>query len=185
MLSLTEMTSAASDGSEPQGSLAGETLGRLWTPWRQEYVGSVPAPGCFLCALAAAGPEDDQANLVVHRQPDVLVVLNRFPYNPGHLLVAPHVHSGDLVSLEPGRRDGLFALVQRATDVLGRVYQPAGFNVGMNLGRVAGAGVPDHLHVHIVPRWAGDTNFMTVSAETRILPETLDQTFRKLRPFFN
>lgn len=163
---------------------SGTNLERLWTPWRAEYVGVPQPPGCFLCALQAADPSDDERNLVLYRERDVFLLLNRFPYNSGHLLVAPREHVGELPALKAAVRDNLFALVQRATDVLGRVYEPGGFNIGLNLGRVAGAGVPDHLHAHIVPRWGGDTNFMTVTAETRVLPETLVQTFQRLRRYF-
>jgi ATP adenylyltransferase len=168
----------------PLDAPPGANLGRLWTPWRAEYVGVAQPSGCFLCDLGAADPAGDEANLVLYREPDVYLLLNRFPYNPGHLLVAPRAHVGDFVSLEAGPRDRLFALAQRAAGVLTRVSGPGGFNLGMNLGRVAGAGMPDHLHLHIVPRWGGDSNFMTVIAETRVLPESLTQTFQRLKPHF-
>jgi ATP adenylyltransferase len=184
MVSLTEMTGMSSADDESETTFAGASLERLWTPWRREYVTGTPSAACFLCSLAAAASADDEANLVLHREAGVLVLLNRYPYNPGHLLVAPYSHTGDFAGLEPGLRDVLFALVQRGTAALVTSYEPGGFNVGMNLGRVAGAGVPDHLHLHVVPRWAADSNFMTVTAETRVLPETLAETYRRLRPLF-
>jgi len=171
-------------GREPALPPPGANLARLWTPWRAEYIGVAQPPGCFLCALASADPRDDRPNLVLHREADVYLLLNRFPYSPGHLLVAPRAHLADFTTIPADLRDRLFALVQRAASALGDVYEPAGFNIGLNLGRVAGAGVPDHLHGHVVPRWAADSNFMTVIGETRVLPETLDQTFNKLRPYF-
>jgi ATP adenylyltransferase len=163
----------------------GANLDRLWTPWRAAYVALEQPGGCFLCALQSADPANDRANLVLYREPSVYLLLNRFPYNPGHLLVAPRVHIGSLVDLEAQIRDSLFALAQRATAALTQTYHPGGFNLGMNLGHVAGAGVPDHLHVHVVPRWLGDANFTTVVGETRVLPETLEQTWDRLRPYFD
>jgi ATP adenylyltransferase len=171
--------------SEPSRSEpAGANLDRLWTPWRAAYVGGSPASGCFLCAAYAADPSNDRANLVLYRDPQAFLLLNRFPYNPGHLLVAPAAHLGSFIDLSAAVRDALFALVQWATKVLTEEYRADGFNLGMNLGRVAGAGVPDHLHAHVVPRWSGDVNFMTDIGETRVLPETLDQTFDRLRRYF-
>jgi ATP adenylyltransferase len=163
----------------------GANLGHLWTPWRAAYVGVAQPAGCFLCDFAGADPEDDRANLVLYRESDVFLLLNRFPYSPGHLLIAPRAHLGDLSSLEPELRDHLFALVQRASRVLTEAYRTGGMNIGMNLGRAAGAGVPDHVHAHVVPRWSGDSNFMTVVGETRVLPESLDQSWGKLRPHFH
>jgi ATP adenylyltransferase len=169
-----------SEGFPPPGS----NLERLWTPWRSAYVGVAQPPGCFLCALQAAPAAQDRQNLVLLREPEVFLLLNRFPYSPGHLLVAPREHTGDLASLADETRDRLFALAQRAARALQDVYRCDGLNVGMNLGRAAGAGVPDHLHVHVLPRWSGDTNFMTVIGETRVLPESLEQTWERLRPSF-
>jgi ATP adenylyltransferase len=148
-------------------------------------VGAAQPVGCFLCDLQGANAADDEANLVLVREPDVYLLLNLFPYNPGLLLVVPRAHIGDFGALPASSRDHLFALAQRATGALHDAYKPGGFNIGMNLGRVAGAGVPDHLHMHVVPRWGGDSNFMTVTGETRVIPETLEQTFRKLRPLFS
>ena len=158
------------------------TLERLWAGWRSEYVGSAGAPDdggeCLFCALAAA--PDDEA-LVVARDDRMFTVLNLFPYTSGHMMVAPLRHEGDLEALEPDDATALMWMTQRATAAVKDAYAPDGVNVGMNLGRAAGAGVPGHLHVHVVPRWIGDTNFMTAVAETRVLPETLDASLERLR----
>jgi ATP adenylyltransferase len=161
---------------------------RLWTPWRRAFVeGSVPSPAsggpaCFLCATPAA--QDDRAALIVYRGPSVFVLLNLYPYNSGHLLVAPYEHTADLAGLDSMVASELMHVVQRSVGVLEQVYRPEACNLGVNLGKPAGAGVPDHLHVHIVPRWNGDTNFMPVIAGTKVLPETLDQTYARLAPAF-
>ncbi|MBV9578714.1 MAG: HIT domain-containing protein [Chloroflexi bacterium] len=155
---------------------------RLWTPWRRAYLegsGDSHADGCFLCDHAA-DPEHDRQNLVLFRAPLVFVLLNLYPYNSGHLMVAPYAHTGDLAGLEGDIAAGLMQATQLAVGALGRVYAPDGFNVGMNLGKSAGAGVPDHLHVHVVPRWNGDTNFMPVVGGTKVLPESLEQTYARL-----
>jgi ATP adenylyltransferase len=172
------------DERQMDESPSGVGLERLWTPWRAAYVGVPQPPGCFLCNLQAADPALDRENLVLLREDSVYLLLNRFPYNPGHLLVAPREHLSDFTTLAPDLRDQLFALVQRSTGILQTEYDAAGFNIGMNLGHAAGAGVPGHLHAHIVPRWSGDANFMTVVTQTRVLPESLEQTFDRLRPYF-
>ena len=139
--------------------------------------------GCFLCAIIAA-PDDDQRNLVLHRGENCFVLLNLYPYNTGHLMVVPYSHGGDFTALSPETGHGLFDLTQRTVAALRDEYKPDAFNVGLNLGRSAGAGLPDHLHVHVVPRWSGDTNFMTVVSETKVLPESLDQTWSRLKSRF-
>jgi ATP adenylyltransferase len=141
-------------------------------------------PACFLCAYPVAAAERDREHLVLHRGARAYVLMNLYPYNPGHLMVAPYVHGGDLPELAAADASELFALVQRAMRVVRDVYRPDGFNVGMNLGQSAGAGVPDHLHVHVVPRWHGDTNFMPVVGATKVLPESLEQTYDRLRARF-
>jgi ATP adenylyltransferase len=159
---------------------------RLWTPWRRAFVeGSADSTptGCFLCDIAAA-PDKDKQNFVLARGASVFVLLNLYPYNSGHLMVAPYEHTGDLAKLERSTADDLMAMTQRSVGVLGQAYTPEGFNVGLNLGRAAGAGVPDHLHVHVLPRWTGDTNFMPIVAQTKVLPESLDQTYDRLAPHF-
>jgi len=156
---------------------------RLWTPWRAEYVGADPRPeGCFLCQKPAEGR--DPENLILCRGELAFALMNLYPYNSGHLLVAPYKHTGNFAELAPKVAGEMIALSQRCVRVLINVYHPEGFNVGMNLGGVAGAGEPDHLHVHVVPRWAGDTNFMPVLSETKVLPESLDQTYARLAPHF-
>jgi ATP adenylyltransferase len=158
---------------------------RLWTPWRRAYLegGDSHAAGCFLCAHAADA-EHDGENLVLLRGESVFVLLNLYPYNSGHLMVAPYAHTGDFALLSGDVAAELMHVAQRAVGVLQSVYAPDGFNVGMNLGKSAGAGVPDHLHVHVVPRWNGDTNFMPVVGETKVLPESLDQTYERLAAVF-
>ncbi len=166
---------------------------RLWTPWRMSYVSGPGAGGCFLCAIAAtstapdggAGPTEDETNLVLIRGAAALVLLNRYPYNSGHIMVAPYAHVGDLARLSPAVGHELFDLTQQAVAALQEEYRPDGFNVGRNLGQSAGAGVPDHLHLHIVPRWSGDTNFMPVLGNTKVLPEGLDRTWSRLKRHFD
>jgi ATP adenylyltransferase len=158
---------------------------RLWTPWRRAFIEGAAAAnsqGCFLCANAAA--HDDRASLVLYRAERVYVLMNLYPYNSGHLLIAPYEHTGDLATLAPDTAAALMHATQRSIAELQAVYKPHGFNVGMNLGVSAGAGVPDHLHVHVVPRWNGDTNFMPVFSGTKVLPETLEQTYDRLQPHF-
>ena len=161
------------------------SLERLWAGWRSDYVGSVGAPDdrseCLFCGLAAA--PDDEA-LVVARGTGVFAVLNLYPYTSGHLMVAPAAHEADLEALTPEVASELMQMAQHAAVAIKAAYQPDGLNIGMNLGRAAGAGVPGHLHLHVVPRWSGDTNFMTVVGETRVLAEELPQTAAKLQPIF-
>ncbi|MEA2453658.1 MAG: adenylyltransferase [Actinomycetota bacterium] len=138
---------------------------------------------CFLCAHGTA--DDDEAAHVVYRGRDSFVVLNAYPYNTGHVMIAPKRHVGDLSSLGENERAELMELITRATVVIKEVMGAQGFNVGINQGQAAGAGVPGHLHVHVVPRWGGDTNFMPVVGETKVLPEMLADTYAKLRPAFS
>ncbi len=161
------------------------TLDRLWAGWRAAYiegVATVPEPvgtsDCLFCGLIAADPEDA---LVIAQGEHVFAVMNAYPYTSGHLMVAPRRHGGTLSALEPDEASELMAMVQDATRALEAAYHPDGMNVGVNLGRAAGAGIPGHVHVHVVPRWNGDTNFMTATAETRVLPESLDVGWAKLR----
>ncbi len=158
---------------------------RLWTPWRRAFIEadtSDRSSECFLCTKPAQ--HDDRANLIVMRSERAYALLNLYPYNNGHLMVAPYVHTGDLGTLDTAIAEEMMRVTQRCVDALQRAYRPDGFNVGMNLGKAAGAGVPDHLHIHVVPRWSGDTNFMPVLGETKVLPETLEQTYDRLQPFF-
>jgi ATP adenylyltransferase len=156
----------------------------LWSPWRMEYIRSAidETEGCIFCELPAAG--DDEASLILARTERSFVLLNRYPYNPGHLLIAPFRHAGDLEMFGGDDAADAHALLQRSVGALREEMDPHGFNVGMNLGRVAGAGIPDHLHWHVVPRWNGDNNFMPVIGQTKVLPELLAETWAKLVPRF-
>lgn len=138
--------------------------------------------GCIFCDLPSEG--DDERTKILRRGELAFVILNSFPYNPGHLMVAPFRHVGAFGALEPPELAEIDALLGRSLSVLEDEMQPHGYNLGMNLGRVAGAGIPDHLHWHVVPRWNGDTNFMPVVGQTRVLPELLDESYRRLRPRF-
>lgn len=146
------------------------------------YIGGPPASGCIFCnALQTA---DERGHLVLAREP-AIVMLNKFPYSNGHLLVAPHRHAAELGGLLPGEFQTLMSTLQRAATILAGALRPEGMNVGMNVGNAAGAGVADHLHWHIVPRWVGDTNFMTVLAEVRVIPEHLETMYDRLKPLFD
>jgi ATP adenylyltransferase len=138
---------------------------------------------CIFCR-AAENPADDEKNFVLHRGTHSFVILNLYPYISGHMMIAPYAHLGELDAAPKATTDEIMDLAKRCNTALRGVYRPEGFNVGMNLGRAAGAGIADHIHMHIMPRWAGDTNFMTAVAETRVLPETLQQTATRLRPIF-
>ena len=155
---------------------------RIWAPWRLAYVKDAAQDAeeeCIFCAKPRAG--DDEENLIVHRGEHSFVMLNKFPYTNGHLMVAPYDHTGRLQELGSETVAEIMALAQRAMDRLEQVYAPNGYNVGFNQGRVAGAGVEHHIHMHVVPRWGGDTNFMPVIADTRVMPQTLEQSFEALR----
>ena len=142
-----------------------------------------PGDGCIFCDLPALG--DDARVHIVARAEQAFAILNSFPYNPGHLMVAPFRHTDELGSLDEAERRDVDDLLARSTDALDAEMSPHGFNLGMNLGRVAGAGILGHLHWHVVPRWNGDTNFMPVVGQTRVLPELLDETYRRLAPRFS
>ena len=156
---------------------------RLWTPWRLAYVsGGDESQVCIFCA---ALDDDDAAPLVLFRGPSCFVILNLFPYNNGHLMVVPNRHVASLGDTTADERVELMDLTRHAEAALTEAYAPHGMNMGINLGKPAGAGVPGHLHMHVVPRWGGDTNFMTVVGQTRVLPEELPATAEKLRPIFD
>jgi ATP adenylyltransferase len=150
-----------------------------------EYISSKQESGCFFCQALAADPSEDAANLVVWRPEGALVMLNRFPYNNGHLMVAPSAHVPSLVDLSDEQSQELMSAVKRSLRVLEGELGPEGFNVGVNQGKVAGAGVPDHVHVHVVPRWNGDTNFMPVLGEVKVISEHLQRSWEKLRRAFS
>ncbi len=155
---------------------------QLWAPWRLEYIQSEPTEGCIFCTKP--GEEEDEENLIVWRGMYAFVMLNRFPYASGHAMAVPYRHTADPSALLPEEVAGLWEAVTRTLRVLRRVMKPDGFNIGMNLGRAAGAGIEDHLHIHIVPRWVGDTNFMPVLAEVKVIPQHLREAYRLLRPAF-
>jgi len=150
---------------------------------KTKRAGAPGGDGCIFCDLPAAG--DDQANLILGRGELVFALLNRFPYNPGHLMVAPYRHVGDYAELTADELTELMALTQTGVRALRAASEPHGFNLGMNLGTVAGAGIADHAHMHLIPRWGGDTNFMPIVGQTRVLPELLAETWTKLRPHFD
>jgi ATP adenylyltransferase len=156
----------------------------LWAPWRMEFIRSEKPAGCIFCDFMAQPEANDRKNLVVHRAEHAFTCLNKFPYNSGHVMVIPRVHGADLAALAPEAWGDLQAELRRATAVVQAVYRPEGMNVGMNLGRVAGAGIVDHLHWHVVPRWGGDNNFMPVLADTRVVVEALDDAWHRLSAGF-
>jgi len=157
---------------------------RLWTPWRLAYVTGAVSGTSDRCIFCDAGPESSRDELVLVRTPLSFVVLNLYPYNNGHLMVVPKRHVASLASSTPEELTDLMRLTRHAEIALAEAYTPQGLNIGINLGRPAGAGIVDHLHVHLVPRWTGDTSFMSVVGNTRVLPEELPQTAARLRPIF-
>jgi ATP adenylyltransferase len=154
----------------------------LWAPWRMAYIGGPRSEGCLLCELPRENIDRD--SLILHRGPRTYVVMNRYPYNNGHLMIVPYRHCGDLGQLSPEDSLELMHETQRTTRILHRLFGAEGFNVGINLGKVAGAGVAEHVHIHVVPRWVGDTNFMPVLADTKVMPDYLEATYEKLVPAF-
>jgi len=150
----------------------------LWTPWRYQYIAAAKDNFCIFCE--AAKSHDDVSNQIVFRGERNFIILNRFPYTSGHVMVVPYAHVPDLTTSEPATLAEMMALAQRSQTALSTVYRPEGFNLGMNIGRAAGAGVAGHIHLHVLPRWAGDANFMTTVAETRVEPEELVVTYEKL-----
>lgn len=169
-------------------------MDRLWTPWRYQYISgeaaetghddSAPSDVCIFCALPQADPAQDERNFILHRAQHNFIVLNLYPYTSGHLLVIPYQHTSELDSVPKDATDELMDLTKRAQAILRAAYRPDGLNLGMNLGSAAGAGVAGHVHLHILPRWTGDANFMSTVGETRVLPEDLPTTYRKLHGKF-
>jgi ATP adenylyltransferase len=157
---------------------------RIWAPWRLEYVKDASKDKAEECIFCTKPAEDDEANLIVHRGKRCFVILNLFPYTNGHLMVAPFEHIGLLQDLDAPTVAEMMGLAQRAIERLEEVYEPEGYNVGFNQGRIAGAGYEGHIHLHVVPRWAGDTNYMPVLADTRVMPQTLEQSYEALRGGF-
>jgi ATP adenylyltransferase len=158
-------------------------MDRLWSPWRYSYIQSAgPSAGCIFCDKASS--QQDQENLVLFRGKHNFALLNLFPYTNGHLMIAPYAHVDSLLGCDDDTLHELMRLTQKAEQALRQVYRPDGLNLGMNLGAAAGAGVAGHVHMHVLPRWTGDANFMTSVSETRVLPEDLNVTWRRLREAF-
>jgi ATP adenylyltransferase len=156
----------------------------LWAPWRIEFIRAEKPDGCIFCDYPAQDEANDRKNLIVHRSARSFTILNRFPYNAGHLMVIPRAHVAGFARLGQEELADLHDELRLAIDVLERVAKPEGLNVGMNLGKVAGAGILDHMHYHVVPRWAGDNNFMPVLADVRVIVEALDATWERIRAGF-
>ena len=154
----------------------------IWAPWRMKYIESEKSGGCVLCEKPAQ--KDDDKNFLLYRGEHNYVMLNLYPYINGHLLIAPIRHVGDLAELCSDERSELMEVVELGVRALRKAYDPMGFNVGMNIGKVAGAGVADHVHIHVVPRWQGDTSFLTVVSGTRVLCQDLSRTFELLKGIF-
>ena len=155
----------------------------LFTPWRYAFVTTAhKAGGCLFCELAQAN--DDQKALIVHRDKHCFVVLNAYPYTSGHVMVVPFQHTAELAGLSEAAAQEMMTLTRRLESILRELYHPEGLNLGMNLGKAAGAGVAGHIHMHVLPRWVADANFMTVIGETRVLPEDLATTYRRIREKF-
>jgi len=159
-------------------------MDRLWTPWRYHYVSTGdPKGGCIFCSAAASS--DDRGNYVVLRAERNFALLNLYPYTNGHLMIAPYEHVAKLAGAPQETLDEMMRLTARAEKALRQLYGPDGLNIGMNVGEAAGAGVPGHIHMHVLPRWTGDGSFMTTVAETRVLPETLETTYERLKAALN
>ena len=154
----------------------------IWAPWRIEYIRAEKPAGCILCDKPKE--KKDKQNYILYRGKNNFIMLNSYPYNPGHLLIAPYRHTGNMEELADEERNEHYRLVSRSIIVLKEVFKPAGFNMGANLGKVAGAGIDDHFHSHIVPRWQGDTNFIPVLGDVRVIPQALDDTYKLLKGKF-
>lgn len=162
---------------------------QLWAPWRAEYFQIEKPAGCVFCSAASqvdskGDPSTDEKNYVLIREKNCFALLNAFPYSGGHVMVSPYKHSAELDDFTDDEMKDLFVLVRKCKNALLGAFKAHGFNVGLNLGTSAGAGIPDHLHIHIVPRWSGDTNFMPILSGTRVLTEGLVQSYQKLKPYF-
>ena len=157
-------------------------LDMLWAPWRASYVMETKAEGCIFCIKPAQ--RNDAENYLLHRGAHCFVMLNAYPYNNGHLMVIPYAHLSDLAELPGPVAAELMTLTQHSIAIVRGALRVSGFNIGVNMGSAAGAGIADHVHLHVVPRWIGDSNFMTVVGETRVLPQSLDDTYRLLAPQF-
>ncbi len=167
---------------EPQPSRLNERMDYLWSPWRYQYMKEAASgvqPECIFCEAVAG--KDDSETLIVQRGAKAFIILNRYPYTSGHVMIVPYAHVADLSACDPEALGEMMRLAQRVESAYRSNYQPDGMNLGMNLGRAAGAGVAGHVHLHVLPRWFGDSNFMTVAGETRVHPEDLKTTYQRLR----
>lgn len=156
---------------------------RLWAPWRLEYIVGEKIEGCIFCEFPKKN--EDEKYLILHRGKHAFVIMNAFPYSNGHLMVVPYRHLGDFTELNDDESLEMMQLAQKSCRALRAICNPDGFNIGVNAGTAAGAGIADHVHMHIVPRWSGDTNFMPVLADVKVIPEALHTTYRKLKPHFD
>jgi ATP adenylyltransferase len=154
----------------------------LWAPWRKEFILSKKEGNCFFCE--AIKDNQDRKNLVLYRGKECFCILNKYPYNNGHLMIVPKMHKDDLSKLNDSEMLELLTLSRDVKNILAKKLKPEGFNLGINFGKVAGAGVEDHIHLHIVPRWSGDTNFMPVIADTKVIPQSLDDLYLELKDCF-
>jgi ATP adenylyltransferase len=171
---------------EDQPGVATDQLQRLWAPWRFGYVaGAEPLDGCPFCVLPARDPSRDRESLILHRGQHAFVIFNAYPYNPGHLMIVPYGHVADLETLPDDVAAEVWDLGRRTVGVLRGRLRAQGVNLGMNLGSAGGAGIADHLHLHAVPRWGGDTNFISVVGAARVLPQALDEVYEHLAPAFD
>jgi ATP adenylyltransferase len=155
---------------------------KLWAPWRIGYVTNPKAEGCFLCTYPK--DNDDKKHLILYHGKTAFVIMNFYPYNNGHLMIAPYEHTHEMADLSETTRLEIFSLIDKSCRILGQTMHAEGFNVGLNLGSVAGAGLKEHLHFHIVPRWTGDTNFMPIIGHVKVLSEGLTETWQRLKPEF-
>jgi ATP adenylyltransferase len=157
---------------------------RIWAPWRLDYIRAAGADECIFCRAMSGAGGDDRTNFVVHRGERCFLLLNAFPYTSGHVMIAPYEHLPSIERLDPPVLTELMTLSQRALAALRDNYGPEGFNLGINQGKVAGAGIEDHVHMHVVPRWGGDTNFMSTVGDARVLPQMLEDSWAELRERF-
>lgn len=156
----------------------------LWAPWRMDYILGSKPDYCVLCKAIDDGPDKFSENMVLYDAPRVFALMNRYPYSHGHIMIVPRRHLSRPSDLDAEEQKDLFDLVVKSCSVLDKSMKPQGMNIGMNLGKAGGAGIEEHLHVHIVPRWSGDTNFMPILADTKVMPEHLSETFNGLKRFF-
>jgi ATP adenylyltransferase len=155
----------------------------LWSPWRMEYILSEKSKGCIFCELPRE--DNDRNNLILYRSLHTFVIMNRYPYNNGHIMVVPYLHADSLDTLQEDSMLDFMRVTQRAVRAIRKAFMPEGFNIGINIGKIAGAGMEEHMHLHMVPRWAGDTSFMTVFDEVRVIPEHIMSTYDKLHAAFH